>query len=55
MALRRRIDRRRRRILRHVTPLTPGILFNLVTLQTFTWAYVMTDGGPNDLFLVFYD
>jgi multiple sugar transport system permease protein len=49
--------------LRHVTiPLiTPAILFNLViglfaALQTFTQAYVMTDGGPNNanLFLVFY-
>lgn len=47
----------------HVTiPLiTPAILFNLViglvgSLQTFTQAYVMTDGGPNNasLFLVFY-
>jgi len=49
--------------LRHVTlPLvTPAILFNLVigivgALQTFTQAYVMTDGGPNNasLFLAFY-
>jgi hypothetical protein len=49
--------------LRHVTiPLiTPAILFNLViglvaAVQTFTQAYVMTDGGPNNasLFLVFY-
>ncbi len=49
--------------LRHVTipMVTPAILFNLViglvgALQTFTQAYVMTDGGPNNssLFLVFY-
>jgi multiple sugar transport system permease protein len=47
----------------HVTiPLvTPAILFNVVigmvgAMQTFTQAYVMTDGGPNNwsLFLVFY-
>jgi multiple sugar transport system permease protein len=47
----------------HVTipMMTPAILFNLVVglvgaLQTFTQAYVMTDGGPNNasLFMVFY-
>lgn len=47
----------------HVTVpmITPAILFNLVisligALQTFTQAYVMTDGGPNNssLFLAFY-
>jgi multiple sugar transport system permease protein len=48
--------------LRVTIPLiTPAILFNLViglvaALQTFTQAYVVTDGGPNNanLFLVFY-
>ena len=49
--------------LRHVTipMITPIILFNLVlslihALQTFTQAYVMTQGGPNNatLFYVFY-
>lgn len=41
--------------------ITPIILFNLVlslihALQTFTQAYVMTQGGPNNatLFYVFY-
>ncbi len=47
----------------HVTipMITPAILFNLVisligAFQTFTQAYVMTDGGPNNssLFLAFY-
>jgi multiple sugar transport system permease protein len=49
--------------LRHVTVpmVTPTILFNLVVsiigaMQTFTQAYVMTNGGPNNasLFYVFY-
>lgn len=49
--------------LRHVTlpMITPTILFNLIwsiigALQSFTQAYVMTQGGPNDasLFYVLY-
>jgi multiple sugar transport system permease protein len=49
--------------LRHITipMMTPTILFNLLisviyALQTFTQAYVMTSGGPNNssLFLVYY-
>lgn len=49
--------------LRHITlpMVTPTILFNLVlsiigTMQTFTQAYIMTQGGPNNasLFYVLY-
>ena len=51
-----------RRLVHVTVPMvTPAILFNLVislvgALQTFTQAYVMTDGGPNNasLFLAFY-
>ncbi len=51
-----------RRLIHVTVPMiTPAILFNLVisligAFQTFTQAYVMTDGGPNNasLFLAFY-
>ena len=51
-----------RRLIHVTIPMvTPAILFNLVisligAMQTFTQAYVMTDGGPNNasLFLAFY-
>jgi multiple sugar transport system permease protein len=45
---------------RHVTVpmMSPVIFFNLVTgiiasMQTFTWAYVMTQGGPNNASLFY--
>jgi multiple sugar transport system permease protein len=44
----------------HVTVpmMSPVIFFNLVTgiiasMQTFTWAYVMTQGGPNNASLFY--